>query len=124
MRILVSILHGLIALIMGAAVLITAVQFRANMAWEQGFYGEVSSETTAGLIVVPIMVALSVVQGVSSIGWLYRRRASGLALLGLSIFYGFITPTPIRWLLIACAFSVGTELWLQSRPPVPVVPAE
>jgi hypothetical protein len=123
MRILVCFLHGVIALVMGAAVLITAVQFRANMAWELGFYGDMSSSTTAGLIVVPIMVTLSIVQGVSAVGWLYRRRASGFALLGLSIFYGFITPAPFRWLLFACVFSVGTELWLSSRPPSPAVPA-
>ncbi len=108
---------------MGAAVLITGVQFRANMTWELGFYDEISAATTAGLIVVPIMLMLSIVQGVSAIGWLFRRRGSGFAVLGLSIFYGFITPAPFRWLLFACVFSVGTELWLQSRPPAPVVPA-
>ena len=106
-----------------SAVLITAVQFRANMAWELGFYDAVSPSTTAGLIVVPIMVALSIVQAVSAVGWLYRRRGSGFALMGLSIFYGFITPAPFRWLLFACVFSVGTELWLQARPPAPVAPA-
>lgn len=124
MRVLVCILHGFIALVMGAAVLITGVQFRANMLWEQGFYGDLSTATTAGLIVIPIMTVLSAVQGLSAIGWLYLRRGSGLALLGLSIFYGVITPAPFRWLLFACVFSVGTELWLQSRSLAPVDAAE
>ena len=104
---------------MGAAVLITGVQFRANMAWELGFYDEISAATTAGLFVIPIMTALSLVQGVCAIGWLYRHRGSGIALLGLSIFYGVITPAPFRWLLLACMFSVGTELWLRLRLQAP-----
>ena len=119
-RILIGLLHLLVALTTLTGALLWAVQMRLNVAWELGFYGHTSIVTAAGLFAVAIATLLSLTQGISGLGWLMGRTWAGYALLGLSFFYAIVLPAPLRWLVMAGGFSIFMEL--RARRPRPVLP--
>lgn len=106
-----------IAIGMGIAAGWLILQFRLNQVWETGFYGTVSPITQAFLWAGIMVLALSLIASLATLGYLGKFRWGRHAIFGLSIIFLWSLPTPLSWCAMFCAITVMLEAGASKRPP-------
>ena len=117
-RVMLSALHTFLAatIALGGSVLL--VQSMLNVTWETGFYGTMSTFTTALLLSSVIMIGTAAVQATSGFAYALGHRWGAWGLLLVSVFLIAGTPSPLSWVLAFAAAMIVLDLWAsRPRPP-------
>ena len=115
---MLSALHTFLAatIALGGSVLL--LQSMLNVTWETGFYGRMSTFTTALLLSSVIMLATASVQVTSGFAYALGHRWGAWGLLLVSVFLIAGTPSPLSWILAFAAAMILIDLWAsRPRPP-------
>ncbi len=112
-RIAVASLHTFLAtLLLGGGVLLV-VQAQINASWESGFYGHLSTMTSALLATSILMIVIAIAGYIGSFGFALGVRWAGWMLIAVSIFLVAATPSPLSWLIALSAFAILFDLWIR-----------
>jgi predicted Co/Zn/Cd cation transporter (cation efflux family) len=93
------------------------LQFTLNRVWEEGFYGVVSPVTQAFLWAGVLVLVLSVITIIATLGYVARYRWGMHAIFGLSIIFLWSLPSPLSWFALLCAITVILEAGASRLPP-------
>ena len=114
-RVLVSILHIVVALGMASTALWMGLQSRANALWETTFYGSMSQVTSSLLLGSCLIGGLCVVWVLVALAYLAGHRWAAYGVLMFNCLF-VLFPGPIPWVTLLLGVVVITDLWKSKRP--------